>query len=83
MNTRSVPFILNTGEEMTAPDEWVEAWYRFYSVEFVDRELKRAAIWTHNNDKKRKTKKGMKRFIGSWLDSNWERGDNHRMKELT
>ena len=74
-------FILKTGDDFTPPDEWVESWYRFYNVEYVDKEMRRAAMWTVDNVAKRKTKVGMRRFIGSWLDRNFV--ETHKMKELT
>ena len=78
----SIPFILDGGAEFNAPDEWVETWYRFYSVDYVDMQMRRAAIWTVDNTNNRKTKRGMKKFIGGWLDRNYDSG-GHQLKELS
>jgi len=75
---------LNTGNDMDIPDDWTETWGRFYSHEFVGREVPKAIMWCIDNPTKQKTKRGSRRFLGSWLSRAWERdGGGHTMKELS
>ena len=74
---------LITGEDLEIPDEWTETWGRFYSFDFVEKEIPRAIIWCIDNPRKKKTGNGARRYLGSWLARAWAKEDHHKMKELS
>lgn len=47
--------------------ELVSAWREAYPAVDVDRELKRAAIWVNTNLERRKTARGMPKFLSRWM----------------
>ena len=51
-------------------DEWKDA---FPAVD-IECQLKRMAAWCNANPKRRKTKKGVQRFIVNWLSDNQDKG---------
>ena len=59
--------ILNDGTEYNVPLENVDAYKGFYPGVDVEQELRNMAGWCFNNPKNRKTRSGIKRFIGNWL----------------
>ena len=53
-------------------------WAQFYPGVDVKTEFKKMAAWSEANPANRKTKKGMKRFINSWLSREQDRGGKNR-----
>ena len=75
------PFItlpLNTGEEhpVTAGD--VEEYKELYPAVNVEQALRSMRGWLLSNPGKRKTARGIRRFINSWLSREQDRGGNMR-----
>lgn len=75
------PFItlpLNTGEEhpVTAGD--VEEYKELYPAVNVEQALRSMRGWLLSNPGKRKTARGIRRFINSWLAREQDRGGNMR-----
>ena len=56
------------GEEWQASDEDVLAWQQAFTEIDVFVEIDAMACWLDANPSKRKTKRGMKRFVNAWLN---------------
>ena len=63
---------LRGGVEMDIPNDWVDAWCVLYGTDYTLREIKKACIWSLDNVDRRKTKRGARRFLGSWLMRNMD-----------
>ena len=71
------PFItlpLNTGEEYPVSMSEIEEYKCLYPVVDVPQAMRNMRGWLLANDKKRKTKQGIKRFITSWLSREQDKG---------
>ena len=71
------PFIklpLNTGEEYPVSLSEIEEYKCLYPVVDVPQAMRNMRGWLLANDKKRKTKQGIKRFITSWLSREQDKG---------
>ena len=66
--------ILNTGERWEPEDIDVIAWSNAYPAVDVFQELRAMESWLDANPTKRKTPKGIKRFVNSWLARSQDRG---------
>ena len=65
-----VPAIgLNDGSEWRPTVADMDEWQKLYSGVDVVRELARMRQWCISNPTKRKTKRGIRRFVVNWLDS--------------
>ncbi len=60
-------FMLATGERWRLPQVKFEEYQNTYPTLDVEAELRKAGQWLSDNPKRRKTKKGMTRFLGGWL----------------
>lgn len=65
---------LNTGEEHPVTQGDVEIWQDLYPAVDVVQALRNMRGWLIANDRKRKTKSGVKRFLNSWLAKEQDRG---------
>lgn len=59
--------ICKTGTDYEVKQEDIIDWQRTYKDIDVDHELDRMRQWLDANPSKRKTERGMKRFINAWL----------------
>ena len=66
--------ILNTGERWEPEDIDMIAWSKAYPAVDVFQELRAMESWLDANPTKRKTPKGIKRFVNSWLARSQDRG---------
>lgn len=64
------------------PDDYYQACCDQYGQHNVDGEFKNAAFWLLSNPAKRKTARGMKKFLGSWLQRKAERDPTFKPVEL-
>ncbi|MCK4621073.1 MAG: hypothetical protein KAT62_02540 [Desulfuromonadales bacterium] len=62
------------GEVFSITSPMITEWQDTYPLMDVDQELKRAIQWARDNPGKRKTLKGMKRYLGSWLSRRHDKG---------
>jgi len=62
------------GELVEVYSDWVEAAKTTFPGLDVDYQLSKARFWLENNPSKRKTAKGIPRFLSSWLDRAQNRG---------
>lgn len=79
------PFItlpLNTGEEYSVSMNDIEEYKSLYPAVDVQQAMRNMRGWLLANDKKRKTKQGIKRFITSWLSREQDRGPVKQSKPV-
>ena len=69
-----VTIILNDGSEYPVSQSYVDEMQKLYPAVDVMQELRAMKAWCINNQKKRKTKSGINRFINSWLSREQDRG---------
>lgn len=75
--TAEMPFVtlqLNTGEEHPVYDKEIKGWEELYPAVDVRQQLRSMKGWLLSNPAKRKTKRGIKRFINNWLSREQDRG---------
>ena len=65
---------LVTGEEYPVDKKDVLFWSEMYPAVDVMQELRKMKDWLLSNPKRRKTKRGIKRFISGWLAKEQDRG---------
>jgi len=66
--------ILNDGTDWQPEDEDVLKWQQLYPAVDVFQELNAMTGWLDANPTKRKTPRGIKRFVNSWLARAQDRG---------
>jgi hypothetical protein len=66
--------ILNTGDLWEPEDADIIQWQKTYPAVDVFAELAKMESWLDANPSKRKTSKGIKRFVNSWLSRAQDRG---------
>ena len=66
--------ILNTGEDWQPTEDQVEQWTKAYPAVSVERELEAMAAWCDANPQRRKTARGISRFVNSWLSRAQDKG---------
>lgn len=69
-----ITLLLNTGEEYPITRKDVSEWMELYPAVDVIQELRKMKGWCNDNLNKRKTRNGIKRFIGSWLSKAQDKG---------
>ncbi|ATA55185.1 hypothetical protein CKY39_19685 [Variovorax boronicumulans] len=67
-----IPLVDGSDFAVKAPD--VQEWQQAYPSVDVVGELLRARIWCKDNPAKRKTAKGVRRFLSGWLGKEQDRG---------
>ena len=72
--------ILNTGEVWEADDADIIQWQKTYPAVDIFLELAKMESWIDANPTKRKTSKGIKRFVNSWLSRAQDRGGSSPVK---
>lgn len=65
-----ITLMLNTGKEYSIHESQLEQWKEIYPNVNVLDELRKMKGWCIANPTKRKTKKGIDRFINNWLSKN-------------
>ena len=64
-----ITILLNDGSEYGIEEEYFNQMKKLFPAVDVMSELRKMSAWAINNPTKRKTKSGIKRFIGTWLSS--------------
>lgn len=64
-----ITILLNDGSEYGIEEEYFNQMKKLFPGVDVMAELRKMSAWAINNPTKRKTKSGIKRFIGTWLSS--------------
>ena len=70
--------LLNDGSEYAISDAYINEMQACFPNVNVLNEMFKMKAWCINNPKKRKTKRGIKSFINSWLSKEQDRGGNNR-----
>ena len=74
---------LNTGETYEPDQADILAWQKAYQAVDVYQELNAMESWLDANATRRKTKRGIKRFINSWLARAQDKGGSPMVKAKT
>ena len=69
--------ILNDNSEWVPTRDDLDGWQRLYAGVDVKRELARMREWCKSNPTKRKTRKGIRRFVQTWLDREQNRPNKY------
>lgn len=75
-----IDLILNDGSCYTVNESEVVQYERYYPHLNVRQELRNMAVWCNNNPTKRKTRRGIGRFIANWLTRSSERKERNNGK---
>lgn len=76
-----ISLILNDKTEHPVYQEEIEEWKELYPAVDILQELRKMKGWLDANPTKRKTKKGIKRFINGWLSREQDKGGNKLIPE--
>lgn len=68
--------MLDTGDEYEITESMLKEWQQLHPKVNVLEEMQKMKAWLYANPNKRKTKRGMKRFINSWLSSSKSYSEN-------
>lgn len=71
-----LPLIDNTSYNV--PTQKISKWEIAYPVVDVEQELRKMSAWLDANPTRRKTPRGIERFINNWLSKEQDRGGVHR-----
>ena len=74
-NAPGIP--LRSGDEWRPTVDELNEWINFYSAVNVIRELGRMRIWCQNNPDRKKTARGVRRFVTTWLDKEQNRAGHY------
>jgi len=69
----SIP--LNDGTEYAVFEDEVQTWKSLYPAVDIMQELRKMVGWSMSHPQQRKTKRGIQRFINSWLAKEQDRGN--------
>ena len=75
MNAPGIP--IKGGVEWRPTVNELNEWVKFYSAVDVIRELGRMRIWCQNNPDRKKTARGIRRFVTTWLDKEQNRAGHY------
>lgn len=72
---------LNDNSTYDVPLDKIDIWKNTYPAVDVEQELRKMVAWSHSNPTKRKTRRGVDRFINSWLAREQDRGGSRTQKQ--
>lgn len=72
---------LNDNSTYDVPLDKINIWKNTYPAVDVEQELRKMVAWSHSNPTKRKTRRGVDRFINSWLAREQDRGGSRTQKQ--
>ncbi len=59
--------LLKDGTEAKVEDSWVHEWASLYWMDDITVAIEKARLWCLDNPQKRKTKRGLRAFLGNWI----------------
>lgn len=80
-DVESIP--LNDGTEWECGVDDYEEYIRLYPAVDVKKAFRDMRAWSLSNPSKRKTHRGIRRFVNSWLSKEQDKPDNQRAKKKT
>lgn len=75
--TSSIKIPLNDKSFYDVPLQRISEWKDVFPAVNVEEQLKRMAVWCNANPTKKKTRRGVERFITNWLSREQDRGDRY------
>jgi len=72
-----IDLLLNTGEKYPVTNDQVREWAALFPSVDVPQQLRNMLAWCQSNPTKRKTKRGISRFVASWLTRVQDQGPLH------
>lgn len=72
---------LNDKTTYDVPEPKISMWAETYPAVDVRQELRKMAAWLDSNPTKRKTRRGIERFINSWLSRQQDRGGTYGQRQ--
>lgn len=72
---------LNDNSVYDVPLDKINIWKETYPAVDVEQELRKMVAWSHSNPTRRKTRRGVNRFINSWLAREQDRGGSRTTRE--
>lgn len=72
---------LNDKSVYDVPLDKIDIWKETYPAVDVEQELRKMVAWSHSNPTKRKTRRGVDRFINSWLAREQDRGGSRTTRQ--
>ena len=72
---------LNDNSVYDVPLDKIALWKETYPAVDVEQELRKMVAWSHSNPTKRKTRRGVDRFINSWLAREQDRGGSRTTRQ--
>ena len=75
-STVILTMMLDTGDEYEITESMLKEWQQLHPKVNVLEEMQKMKAWLYANPNKRKTRRGMKRFINSWLSSSKSYSEN-------
>ena len=72
---------LNDKSSYDVPLDKIALWKETYPAVDVEQELRKMVAWSHSNPTNRKTRRGVDRFINSWLAREQDRGGSRTQKQ--
>lgn len=72
---------LNDKSSYDVPLDKIALWKETYPAVDVEQELRKMVAWSHSNPTNRKTRRGVDRFINSWLAREQDRGGSRTTRE--
>ena len=73
-----IEIILNDKSFYPISQSDIDEWQELYPAVNVIQELRKMKDWSNSNPQKRKTRKGIRRFISNWLSKEQDKGNNNR-----
>lgn len=72
---------LNDKTAYDVPEPKISMWAETYPAVDIRQELRKMAAWLDSNPTKRKTRRGIERFINSWLSRQQDRGGTYGQRQ--
>lgn len=76
-----IHILLNDKSSYDVPLDKIALWKETYPAVDVEQELRKMVAWSHSNPTRRKTRRGVNRFINSWLAREQDRGGSRTTRE--
>jgi len=62
-----VKILLKDGTEAKVEDAWIHEWASLYWQDDITVAIEKARLWCLDNPQKRKTRRGLRAFLGNWI----------------
>lgn len=77
-NLSDILMILNDKSTYNVPLDKIQTWEKAFPAVDIKQELYKMSAWLESNPTRRKTKRGIERFINTWLSKEQDRGGTYR-----